>query len=159
MKDKWTESWKNYHNNMAKFKELFPENEAIRINLLTKIETYADSAEQRSGKALEIAGEGNIDEATGFVFTTAYPTVLQWIQTTQDLVKHENEITLIRFAEVESLYTVRRTTMLILGALAIVLSVLIVILLTLGITRPLYLSVQVAERIASGDLTINLTSM
>jgi methyl-accepting chemotaxis protein len=158
MKDGWTESWRKYHKNIAEIKKLITENDTSSFSHLNRIEALGDSAQLQTAKAIELALTGNIHEATAFVFTKAYPTVKQWIQGANDLIRHEDEITLLHFAEAEKQYFVRRTAMFILGAVAIAFSVVIVIFMTLGITRPLNLSVHAANRIASGDLTIDLSA-
>jgi methyl-accepting chemotaxis protein len=154
MRDGWTENWIEYHKNISKIKKFITESDTSSFSILNKIEADGDSAQQLTAKAIEMALAGNIHEATTFIFTRAYPSVKQLIQTANDLIKHEDERTLLRFSEAEKLYAVRRTTMFILGVLAIVLSVVIVIFLTLGITRPLRVSVEAASRIASNDLSV-----
>jgi methyl-accepting chemotaxis protein len=158
MKDGWNESWRKYHKNIAEIKEIITENDTSGFILINEIEAYGDSAQLLTSKAIEQAVAGNTHGATTFVFTKAYPSVLKWIQSLNDLIEHENERTLLRFNEAEKLYVNRRIIMLILGALAIALSVAIVVLLTVGITKPLYLSVNAANKIASGDLTIDFST-
>jgi methyl-accepting chemotaxis protein len=157
MRDGWTENFREYHSNIAKIKNII-EGSDTSISFINKIEATGDTAQQFTAKAIEMALTGKLNEATTYVFSTAYPSVKRWIQNANDLIRNEDRRTLLRFSEAEKLFSVRRATIFILGISAIAFSVLIVILLTLGITRPLNLSVQAANRIASGDLTIDLTA-
>jgi methyl-accepting chemotaxis protein len=158
MKDGWTESWRNYHNDITKIKELFPKNETIGLNLLNKIETYADTAQRLTAKAIEIANTGNTNDATAFVFTKAYPSVLEWITALNNLIKYEEKYTLLHFGVAEKKYFVLRMTTFILGMSAILLAIIISILMTLSITKPLNISLQAANLIASKDLTKDLST-
>jgi len=106
-------------------------------------------------KAIEMALEGNVNDATNFVFSTAYPSVQRWIKNNQTFILHSEEHTEIFYTEARAGQEWARKTMYIIGVLAIVLSIMIVIFLTLGITKPLNLSVYVANKIASGDLTVD----
>jgi len=155
---RWTENWNNYHKNLAEIKKLITENDSSGFILLNKITVSADSAHQLTEEAIDMAFKGNTQAATIFVFSRAYPSVKQFIKDSHTLIKHVEARTLLRFGEAERVYHTRRTTMLILGILAIVLSAGIVISLTLSITGPLNLSLNAANRIASGDLTIDLST-
>lgn len=159
MKDSWTDSWKNYHKNLAEIKKLITGNDSTGLMLLNKITLTADSAQQRTGEAIDMAFKGNTRVATVYVFTKAYPTVKRLINNSSTLIKHVEGQTLLRFQEAERVYRAGRTTILILGILAVVLSAAIITSLTLSITKPLNLTVKAANRIAAGDLTNDLSTI
>ena len=159
MKDGWADSWENYHKNLTDIKKLITDNDSTGFQLLKKITLSADSAQQRTGEAIDMALKGNTHVATVYVFTKAYPTVKRFINNSNTLIKHVEKRTLLRFIEAERVYSAGRTTILILGILAVVLSTVIIIFLTLSITKPLNLCVKAAKRIATGDLTIDLSTI
>jgi methyl-accepting chemotaxis protein len=107
---------------------------------------------------IELALAGQQAEGTELMTGKAYPTVRQWISEADGFIRHNEERTASRYDEAVKAAYLARTTMFILGAAAIALSVVIIIFLTLGITRPLNLSVHAANRIASKDLTIDLST-
>lgn len=154
MSEGWNESWRKYHIQIDQIKKIITKEDTERLRIINKIEAVGDSAQQRTAKAIEMALTGNINKATAFVFTTAYPTVKRWIQAANELIDYEKESISISYSEVGKKYSNTLTTMFIIGALTIALSILIVISLTFYIVGPLKKSVAVANSIASGDLTM-----
>jgi methyl-accepting chemotaxis protein len=84
--------------------------------------------------------------------------VAGWITDINELITHNEDLSIMRYLEAEKAQDNARLFMFILVAVAIVLAILISIFLTLSITRPLNISLQIADMIASGDLTIDLST-
>jgi methyl-accepting chemotaxis protein len=158
MRDKWADNWNAYDQNIAEVKKLIFKECPIGQQLFLKIQASSDTARELTAKAIEMAMAGNLYEATHFVFSTAYPSVKRWIKNNQDFILHSEEHTEIFYNQAHAGQERARKTMIILGTMAVILSIIIIILLTLGITRPLSLSVHAANRIASGDLSVRLNA-
>lgn len=157
MKDGLSENRRIYSQNITKIKELIVKDEIKGVDLLGEIESAGDRARQLQDKAIELALAGKIHDATNLVFGEAYPAVKQWIKDNQDFIIYNEERTAFRYSEATKAQENARTTMFILGALAIALALAIAIFLTLNITRPLKASVQAANMIASKDLTLDFS--
>ena len=158
IRDHLAELRRTYSESLAKIKELVPEDDKKGLELLSNLEASEAAARQLQDQVIELAVAGQHAEGTDLMTEKAYPTVKQWIDETDNLIRYNEERTALRYDEAEKAADVARTTMFILGVVAIALSVAIVIFLTLGITRPLNLSVRAANRIASGDLTMDLST-
>jgi methyl-accepting chemotaxis protein len=158
MKDNWAEKWNAFDQNVANVKKMIGEEDAAGFTLLGKVEASGNAARQLTAKAIEMALSGKVDDATTFVFSKAYPSVQLWIKDNQDFIKHNEERTASRYNEASQAQENARTTMFILGLLAIALAIAIAVFLTLSITRPLKVSVQAANRIAAKDLTVDLST-
>ena len=158
MKNNWERSWRNCYNSINGYKKLINnDDDTERINQINQITTIADSAKILTARAIEISLKENIDDATSYVFTTAYPKVRRLITLSNNLILDENKSTVSYYENSEKLYIARRTLIISIGIGAIILSVISTFILTMGITRPLNQCVHAANKISSGDLTINIT--
>jgi methyl-accepting chemotaxis protein len=155
MKDNWADKWKAFDLNKAEVEKSIMDECPVGQHLFMNIQASSDTAQQLTAKAIEMTTTGNVNEATRFVFSTAYPSVLRWIKNNNDFILHNKEHAKIFYNEAHEGQERARKTMYSLGALCIILSLLIVIYLTLGITKPLNLTVHAAKKIAAGDLTID----
>jgi methyl-accepting chemotaxis protein len=156
-KIEWENRWKAYNLNITEMGNLISKECQVCQNMFREIRASSDTARQLTSEAIDITLAGNINEATNFVFSKAYPSVQRWIKCNQDFILHSDGHAETFYDEAHAGQIQARITMLILGILSITLSVLIVIFLTLSITRPLNLSVHAANRIASGDLTADIS--
>ena len=93
MKDNWTESWKKYDQNVAEVKKMITEDDPVGLALLSKVEASGNDARQLTAKAIEMALAGKVDEASAFMFSSAYPSVQLWIKDNQEFIKHNEERT------------------------------------------------------------------
>ena len=153
MKNNYAERWSVYDQNIAQMKTMMNKECAVGHQLFAKIETSADSARQLTTQAIEMAMTGKLDDATKFVFTTAYPSVQRWIQNNQNFILHSEEHVKLFYEEAHAGQKRARTAMFILGILALILAAAIAVLLTSSIIKPLKTSIQAANLIASQDLT------
>jgi CheY-like chemotaxis protein/HAMP domain-containing protein len=148
---------KTYVDAVVEIKKLISEDDVDSLVLLNKLEVSQVTAQQLQDQVVELTLAGKQTEGSDLMFGKAYPAVDQWITEAVNFIRHNKERTEFRFTQAEEAMNSARTIMLTLGATAIVLSVLIVIFLSLGVTRPLNLTVNAANRIASGDLDVDLS--
>ena len=149
---------RTYNEGVAKVKELIPKDDTKGFDLLSKVVALGDAARQLQDQVIELAVAGKHVDGHNLMVREAYPTVNRWIKETDDFIRYNEERNKMRYDQIKKEQANARTTMLIIGALAIALAVAICIFLTLSITRPLKLGVHAADRIASGDLTVDLSA-
>ena len=157
MRDELAEQRRMYNENFAKTKELTPKDDTKGLDLLSQVAASGDAARQWQDQVIELAVAGKHVKGADLMVAKAYPSVKLWIKAANDLIQHNEELTALRYKQAEEAAQAARMTMFILGAAAVALSVLIVVFLTLSITKPLGSAVQAADRIASGDLTVDLS--
>ena len=157
MKDDWADKWNKYHQNMAETKKMIIAQDSVGLFLVGIAEAVADTAQQLTAKAIDMAINGKINDANDFVFGTAYPCIKRWVKSNQDFILHNEERTAFRYDDANKAMEGARETMFILGALAIAFALTLAIFLTTSITGPLKASVQAANKIAAKDLTIDLS--
>lgn len=149
---------RTYAEDIVAIKKLIPEDDAKGRGMLVDIEASGTAARALEEQAIELAVAGKLAEASSLITVKAYPAVKQWISRADEFVRHNEELTELRYTQAEEVARSARTNMFILGVTAITLSALIVILLSLSITRPLKLTVDAADHIASGDLEVDLSA-
>jgi methyl-accepting chemotaxis protein len=137
---------------------LITSDDIMSFNIVAKIKTAQDASRQLNNKVVDIAIADKYEEAILLMNQQASPSVAAWIKDIDELISHNEDRSQMRFTEVEKVQDNARSYMFILGAVAIALAVIISILLTLSITKPLNISVQTADMIASKDLTRDLSS-
>ncbi|MBU1163356.1 MAG: methyl-accepting chemotaxis protein [Proteobacteria bacterium] len=158
MKKRIVEIRENYDADFKKFEELVGKDETKTLELISKTKVDRDESRALNNQVFELAVAGKYKDATDLMLMKAGPRVRQWITDTNDLIKSEDEHTLLRYDEAQRQYDSTSKLMAILSAAAIVFSVVIVIFLTLSITRPLRISVDAANRIAAKDLTVDIST-
>ena len=147
-----------YDAGFKKLEGLITNDDTMSFAIVAKIKASQEVSRQLNNKVINLAMEGKHEEAIILMNQQANKKVAGWITDIDELITHNEDRSIMRYLEAEKAQAAARSSMFILGALAIALSVVIVIFLTLGITRPLNLSVNSANRIASGDLTIDLST-
>ena len=158
MKKRIVEIRENYDADFKKFEELVGKDETKTLELISKTKVDRDESRALNNQVFELAVAGKYKDATDLMLMKAGPRVRQWITDTNDLIKSEDEHTLLRYDEAQRQYDSTSKLMAILSAAAIVFSAVIVIFLTLSITRPLRISVDAANRIAAKDLTVDIST-
>jgi PAS domain S-box-containing protein len=141
-----------YDTDFAKFEASTTQDETDVLNEISKVKVLGDSAIQAQNEAMALVPAGKKAEAIDLVFTNAYPKVKEWITGLDTLITMENQKTALSFAGAEKAYLTTRTAMLILGAIAILLVLMMSFSITRSITRPLAVT---TDLIASRDLTID----
>ncbi|WP_343583675.1 methyl-accepting chemotaxis protein [Herbaspirillum sp.] len=104
-------------------------------------------------EVLKLAQAGAKDEATAVLLEKVRPVQLNYMNTVEALIKHQNQLMHESGEEAKDEYQEARNLMIALGTLAIVFAALTAWLVTRSITSPLNRAVKVAETVAAGDLT------
>jgi len=146
-----------YDKNFRELEGLIMADDSTSFVIIARIKVSQDASRQLNNQVIELAMTNKYNEAIILMNQKASKSVQTWINEIDDLITHNVDRTVMRYSEAARAQASARTNMYILGAAAIVLAVIISILLTLSITRPLKICVQTADRIASKDLTSDLT--
>ncbi|MDO8805132.1 MAG: response regulator [Elusimicrobiota bacterium] len=157
-KTKLAERRAAYAEALAAIEKLVTPDDTKGLLLFSKLKATEADAARLQDQVIERATAGKPAEAAALMTGKAYPAVKQWISEADDFIHHTEARSDIRFHEIGQTMNFTRTVMLSLGAGAVALSVLIVIFLSLGITGPLNFVVNAANRIASGDLDVDLSA-
>ncbi len=148
--------WTSYDENAAKLKTLIVQECPVGKQLFNVIMSDEDTARLLLTRVMELVDSGKIHEASSFMLSTASPAVQRWIQSNQTFISHSEEHVEVFYEEAHAGQESASSTMLILGFLATVITIILVYMLTSGITHPLRISIEAANRIAQGDLSENI---
>lgn len=125
---------------------------------LAKIREISAKALPFIQKASELALADKNDEAYALLRNEFRPIQKQWWESLQELIDFEDKLNEKMTYEAAQAYTNARTLMLIFGGLALLSSVIAAYLITQGLQKQLGgepgYAAAIAERIASGDLTV-----
>ncbi len=152
LKDNLVEQRKGYRENLAKYQELQFKDDTKGLDLTSKMKASGDAAMPLQDKVIALCEAGKEDEAADFMFREAFPAVKQWGENLRAMIRHNEELSAMRYEQEVTALAATRTTMFIIGAVAVALSILIVLFLTLSINRPMALGVQMMQEMAQGHL-------
>lgn len=147
-----------YDKDFKELEGLILNDDTMSFVIIAKIRVSEDASRQLNNKVVDLVMAGKHEEAILLMNQQASPSVAAWIKDIDELITHNENRTVMRITEVEKAQTAASLFMFILGTIAILLAIVISVLMTLSITRPLTLSLKAADLIASGDLTVDLTS-
>ena len=124
--------------------------------LRAKIRTLGGEARELTNKVIELDKAGKDDEAVKLLLEEAGPSAQKWQDALDENLALQEENTTNDYAAAQKDYASANTLMLTLAACAVALGTLIAWILTRGITRPLADAVDIANRLAAGDLTVKI---
>lgn len=145
-----------YNEALKKIEELTSKDDIKGHELIAKIKEVQEKARQLNNKVLELALASKDSDAIALMNREARPAVRAWITDLDRMMDYQNERNKKRFEESESEYKSSRNTMFGLSAGAFLIAIFTAIFLTRGIVRPLTDAVAVANRLAAGDLTVEV---
>lgn len=148
-----------YAAHLAKLKDLMSLDANSDYAPLEKVAAAAARAADLQDQVIVLSEADDDAGATTLMWQKLGPAADEWIAALDDLIKAEDAQTIARFDDIAGRHDRDRLALILLVVLAVLLSVLIVIVLTAGITRPLAQGVAAANRIADGDLTVDLSAM
>ncbi|MFZ6800885.1 methyl-accepting chemotaxis protein [Undibacterium sp. Di24W] len=108
---------------------------------------------QARNRFLALTKEGKNEEALALLISEVRPVQLKYFEVLDQLIAYQQQLMAEAEGASEAYATSQRRTMIGVSALAIVLSMLFAVLITRAITRPLHTAVDLARRVADGDLT------
>ena len=146
-----------YDADFKKLEGLITNDDTMSFAIVAKIKASQDVSRQLNNKVIDLAMAGKHEEAILLMNQQASKKVAGWITDIDELITHNERRSIMRYMEAEEAQDAARLFMFILGTVAIALAIMISVFLTRSITRPLKLSVQTANEIASKDLTGDLS--
>ena len=123
-----------------------------------KIKNAAAEARPLTDKVLDLAMSNKNDEALKLLMSQAAPAAQKWQDAIDENVALQDENTKIDVATSQKSYDSARTLMLTMAAVAIALGCLIAWILTRSVTVPVNEALNVANRLAEGDLTVRINN-
>lgn len=127
-------------------------------DLLAQIHQKKELARPLADQVGKLVREGLLAEATRVLSQESLPAQKSWIEAVRLLSDHEEQQAAEISAGVRKNYDAMRWVLMGCTALAILFGVLMAWLLTLSITQPIAEAVTLAETLANGDLTQQVTS-
>jgi methyl-accepting chemotaxis protein len=124
--------------------------------LRKKIDEAADTGREVNNKVIELALANKNAEATDLLIKTAAPLTNKWQEAIDDYQKHQDETNHADAKAASDAYSEARNLMFLLGGIALVMGFGIAFWVTRSITHPLNLAMETAQKIADGDLSVNI---
>ena len=129
-----------------------PEEKAMFAGLLEQRKVYIGSRDQ----VYKLKGEAQVDAANEVFEKTFVPAAAKYQKMVQDLLEHQRASIDTTAREIDAVANTSRNLMLVLAALALAFGVVCAWVLTTGIVRPLRTAVDIARKVADGDLTAQI---
>ncbi len=124
--------------------------------LIEKVRAEMKPAGEANNKVLQLAGANKMQEAMQTYVTQARPASSKCKNTFEELAKVQESLALALYADAMKTYASTRTILLAIGVIAVLLGVGVAFFITRSITKPLGQAVSISDRLASGDLTVNV---
>ncbi|MBW3499251.1 MULTISPECIES: methyl-accepting chemotaxis protein [unclassified Janthinobacterium] len=129
-----------------------PEEKAMFAGLLEQRKVYIGSRDQ----VYKLKGEAQVDAANEVFEKTFVPAAAKYQKMVLDLLEHQRASIDTTAREIDAVATTSRNLLLVLAVLALGFGVVCAWLLTMGIVRPLRTAVEIARKVADGDLTAQI---
>ena len=143
---------KNYQEAVVKLKEMIPKEDTKGQEMFRAAESAREVASPLQDRVIALALAGKPEAGTDFMADVAYPSVLTWVKSLDELVRYNEEYNALRYKQAEEAQHEARWTMFALGAIALGLAAGIGVFLTLGIVRPLRRMAEIAAKVGRGEL-------
>lgn len=121
--------------------------------IIAGIKAILGEAVQTNNQVMELSKNGKQEEAIALQTTKAGPLTLKIKEGFESLLKYEEGLSQKKFNESKKAYSTDKAIMIGMSVAALLLSILLAVLLTKGITAPLNEAVAFANSVAEGDLT------
>ncbi|HEU4819435.1 methyl-accepting chemotaxis protein [Janthinobacterium sp.] len=129
-----------------------PAEKAMFAGLLEQRKLYIGSRDQ----VYKLKGEAQVDAANEVFEKTFVPAAAKYQKMVLDLLEHQRASIDATAREIDAVASTSRNLMLVLAALALAFGVVCAWVLTMGIVRPLRTAVDIARKVADGDLTAQI---
>jgi methyl-accepting chemotaxis protein len=154
--DRMKKSREIYDTDLKKVIEMTPKDDPKGQALLDKCKAAIEAVRPKNNRVIELALAGNNAEAVAFMNAEARPTLRALQDVFDELVEYNIERSAKRYEQASKAGQTARLVMLGIGGVAVALAVIIALFITRSITGPLAGGVEVASRIADGDLTVKV---
>eukprot|EP01133_Synstelium_polycarpum_P020173 gene20173-24191_t len=129
-----------------------PEEKAMFAGLLEQRKVYIGSRDQ----VYKLKGESQVEAANDVFEKTFVPAAAKYQKMVSDLLAHQRATIDATAREIDAVASTSRNLLLTLAVLALGFGVVCAWLLTTGIVRPLRTAVDIARKVADGDLTAQI---
>ncbi len=130
-----------------------PKDDTKGREAIEKVQAAAETVKPLNNKVVELAIANKNGEAVDLMNREARPAVRKLIEASDELSNYQKLRNEERYEEAVKSYKNAILSMFIIGGIAIVLAVIISVLITRSIVLPLHKGIEVAGKIAEGDLT------
>ncbi len=145
-----------YGANFKKVEEMTSKDDKQSWEIIAKIKETVSAFAQSNNKVVELALAAKDAEAGVLLSKEAAPLGRKLSEEMDQLIDHNASRSKMRFEEAEKEYNSARNTMFGLGAGALLIAIFTAFFLTRGIVGPLTVAVGVANKLAAGDLTVEV---
>ena len=129
-----------------------PEEKAMFAGLLEQRKVYIGSRDQ----VYKLKGESQVEAANEVFEKTFVPAAAKYQKMVADLLQHQRATIDTTAREIDAVANTSRNLLLVLAVLALGFGVVCAWVLTMGIVRPLRTAVEIARKVADGDLTAQI---
>ena len=108
------------------------------------------------GDAIKLLHDGARDDALHELFDRTLPRLASYVGATSDLIEYEGKVLDQTARDADDAYRSARLIAVVLALVAVLIGAVFAVRITRSITHPLASAVTVAERLAEGDLTVDV---
>ena len=141
---------------LKQIEETTSKDDASGREVLAKVKEARTVSKGLNDKTMALMLQGKFDEAFVFYEKESRAATRVAISSMDDLIKHQIDRSSKRADEATQHYRDARNYMLVLGGSTLALVILIAVILTRNIVRPMRQGVDAANRLAAGDLTVRV---
>jgi methyl-accepting chemotaxis protein len=124
--------------------------------IIARIKDAEKELDPRRQKVIDLALAGKDADATSTLLKEARPAQAKLLEALQELVTFQEAKMKKSTEEADQAYSSAQALVITLSGIAVVLGAIIAMVLTLGITGPLRIAVEVTRRMAEGDMTARI---
>ncbi len=142
-----------YGKEFEELKDLTVEDDEMSFIIFSRMDSSMANSKRLNNEVMDLAIAGRDEEATRLLNDEAIQASQEWIRNAGELITHNEERSLLRYQEAQDYGHNTRSMMLWIGIIAVIITIIISVLMTLSIISPLQTSLHLADMIASKDLT------
>ncbi|MFA5858474.1 MAG: methyl-accepting chemotaxis protein [Elusimicrobiota bacterium] len=147
--------WKHYYECLDKYEKSITKEETKAFDIVSQIKVVQDDSKRLYNSLINMVQADKYSEAIDLENKELRLINRQWINHLDELIRLEREVTALNFENAKKQYASSFLVMILLGSVTLVLGILIAVLLTMSITKPLKL---VTDMITSKDLTMDFSA-
>ncbi|WP_395404510.1 methyl-accepting chemotaxis protein [Pseudoduganella sp. UC29_106] len=121
--------------------------------LMAAVDEALKTGAATNNKLIQLRKDGEIQDATEYLLKESGPVQVKALQALDTLIAYEAKQAEEAGTEVDSVYSSSQTMLIALGSLAVLIGAAVAWFITHSITAPINEAVEVAETVASGDLS------
>ncbi|CAN7624171.1 methyl-accepting chemotaxis protein [Pseudoduganella sp. LjRoot289] len=124
--------------------------------LMASVDEALKTGAAKNNQLVQLRKDGEVQDATEFLLKEAGPSLAKVLAALDAFVAYETKLAKDASDDVETVYTSSQVLMLALGTGAMAIGIFVAWFITRSITGPLNKAVDVAETVASGDLSSHI---